>query len=235
MVDTGSSVSLIKPGICRSQVRPSRTTTFGASGRAIHITGNQDVQFRLNDWSYRHTFCVCSLAVEADGILGTDFLRKAKASLDFGRRVLRLQKLPMSIRGSDSRKPRGVKEEADRAAPTTFSHRDGKRCRGKQTPRRNRADGKSEINSVSKRTPSSRDRRDGALNRDATSAKIQRQCYDESDKLREKVPERNKQINCVVLRRENRNHDRNASIRHPECLSRAKAAICRPLNSEPSH
>ena len=188
IVHTGSSVSLIKPGFCRSQVRPSRTTTFGASGRAINITGNQDVQFRFNDWSYRHTFCVCSLAVEADGILETDFLKKAKASLDFGRSVLRLQKLPMSIHGSDSRKPRGVKEEVDRVASTTFSRRDGKRCRGKQTPRHNRADGKSEKNSVSEHEPCSRSRHEGALNRDATIAKMQRQRYKESEKLGKRRP-----------------------------------------------
>ena len=193
IVESGSSVSLIKPGISRSQVRPSRTTTFEASGGTIKIKGKQDVQFCRNDWSYRHTLYVCTLAAEADGILGTDFLSKVKASLDIGRRGLRLQKL-LSVRGFDSRKPRGAKEKAERAVPTTFSHRDGTRCQLKQTPQRNRGDGKSEKNSVSERKPCSRDRREGALSRDATIAKIQRQRYDESEKLRKKRP-RKKQAN----------------------------------------
>ena len=118
--------------------------------------------------------------MEADGILGIDFLQKAKASFVFGRRLLRLQKLPMSIRAFDSRKRRGVKEKADRATPTAFSHRDGTRCRVKQTPRHDRADGKSEKNSVSKHEPCSRSKREDALKIDAEVAKIKSRHNNES-------------------------------------------------------
>ena len=49
IVDSGSSVSLIQPGIYRSEVRPSSTTSFGLTGDEIDILGEQDVQFSLNN------------------------------------------------------------------------------------------------------------------------------------------------------------------------------------------
>ena len=38
IVDSGSGVSLIKPGICHGQVRPSRTTSFGVTGDELDIS-----------------------------------------------------------------------------------------------------------------------------------------------------------------------------------------------------
>jgi len=62
-------MSLIKPGICHGQVRPSRTTSFGVTGDELGIKGEQDVQFCIANWKYRHTFRVCSLPTNADGII----------------------------------------------------------------------------------------------------------------------------------------------------------------------
>ena len=94
-MDSGSNVSLIQPGIYRSEVRPSSTTSFGVTGDELDILGEQDVQFSVNNWNCGHTFCVCSLPTEADGILGMDFLSETNASLDIGRQELRLRKRPM--------------------------------------------------------------------------------------------------------------------------------------------
>jgi hypothetical protein len=92
IADNGSAVSLIKPGMYRSKVRSSSTTSFGVTGDTLDIMGEQDVQFCHENWNYRHTFCVCALPTDADGILGIDFLSEMGASLDIGRKMLKLRK-----------------------------------------------------------------------------------------------------------------------------------------------
>jgi len=67
ILDSGSVVSLIQPDIHRGEVRPSSSTSFGVTGEAVYITGEQELQFFLNNWNYRHTFCFCSLPTQADG------------------------------------------------------------------------------------------------------------------------------------------------------------------------
>jgi len=67
IVDSGSGVSLIKPGICRGQVRTCRTASFGVTGDELGITGEQGVQFCLENRNYRHTFFVCPLPTNTDG------------------------------------------------------------------------------------------------------------------------------------------------------------------------
>jgi len=39
IVDSGSGVSLTQPGIYRSEVRPSSSTSFGATGDGLNISG----------------------------------------------------------------------------------------------------------------------------------------------------------------------------------------------------
>ena len=73
-------------------------TCFGVMGDKLDIAGEQDVQFSLNNWKYRHRFRVCSLPTETDGILGMGFLSEMNALLDIGRRELRLRKRPMTSR-----------------------------------------------------------------------------------------------------------------------------------------
>jgi hypothetical protein len=55
---------------------------FGITGDELDIRGVQNVEFSLNNRKFGHQFYVCSLPTEAQGILGTDFLRRMKASLD---------------------------------------------------------------------------------------------------------------------------------------------------------
>jgi hypothetical protein len=132
IVDSGSAVSLIKPGIYRSKVRSYSTTSFGVTGDTLDITGEQDVQFCLENWNYWHTFCVCSLPTEADGILGMDFLSDTSASLDIGRQMLKLQKR----RGKRTPKPRRGNGEMEKnfvfqvegKACTTARHGNASSC-----------------------------------------------------------------------------------------------------------
>jgi hypothetical protein len=121
IVDSESGVSLIQPGVYRSEVRFSTTTSLGVMGDALNISGEQNMQFSLNKWNHRHTFCACSLPTEADDILGMDFLPEMVASLDIEKPELRLRKHPMANRSSLSRRISGVHVQADHAALTVFS------------------------------------------------------------------------------------------------------------------
>ena len=127
-------MSLIKPGICHGQVRPSRTS-FGVTEDELGIRGEQDVQFCVANWQYRHTFCVCPLPTSTDRILGIDFLAETSASLDIGKRELRLRKRPMANSGSSKRRPSRGSANYDRATLTVLSETDVKQHKGKQTPK----------------------------------------------------------------------------------------------------
>jgi hypothetical protein len=81
--------------VYNSEVRPSSTFPFGVT-RDLHTMGEQEVQFSLDDLSYRQTFCVCYLPRDADAVLGTDLLLQMNTTLDLGEQELRLQKRPMS-------------------------------------------------------------------------------------------------------------------------------------------
>jgi len=53
------------------------------TGEALDVKGLQKVTFLLNRREYTHTFIVCSLPTEAAGLLGTNFLEKLGAVIDF--------------------------------------------------------------------------------------------------------------------------------------------------------
>jgi len=82
IVDTGSSIYLIQPGVCSSEVKPTSLAPFGVMGNELEIKGIQEVEFQLEDRKFRHGFCVCSLPTDADGIIGMDFLSERNADLN---------------------------------------------------------------------------------------------------------------------------------------------------------
>jgi len=159
-------MSLMKPGICHGQVRPSRTTSFRVTGDELGIRREQDVQFCIANWRYRHTFRVCSLPTNADGIIGIDFLVETSASLDIGKRVPRLRKRPMANSGSSNRRPSRGSTNYDHATLTVFSEIDVKQNKGTQTP-------KSDFET--KRKARSKTARGNATCRDAQVATVERQ------------------------------------------------------------
>ena len=81
IVDTGSSISLNRPGVCSSEVTSANLFLFGVTGKELEIMGVQEVEFCLNDKKFFHQFCVCSLPANADGIVGMDFLSERNADL----------------------------------------------------------------------------------------------------------------------------------------------------------
>jgi predicted aspartyl protease len=92
LIDTGSSISLIQPVICSTEITRANVTPYGVTGKELHVKGEQLVIVTVNGETYIHAFCVCELATEADSIIGTDFLRKMDATLDFESGKLRLNR-----------------------------------------------------------------------------------------------------------------------------------------------
>jgi hypothetical protein len=73
VLDTGSGISFIQPGVYSSGVKPTSLSLFGVTGKELEIKGIQDVLFYLGGQKFSHQFCVCSLPTKADGILGRIF------------------------------------------------------------------------------------------------------------------------------------------------------------------
>jgi hypothetical protein len=90
IVDTGSSISLVQPGICSSKLHPANITPFGVTGDGLNILGEQLLTLEVGEWRYRHRFCVCSLATQADSIICLDMLVSLRAQVDLENRQLLL-------------------------------------------------------------------------------------------------------------------------------------------------
>ena len=126
LVNTGSSVSLVQPGVSASRLDRAIVTPFGVTGDELRVKGEQRVTFTINGQEFVHTFCVCNIATEADAILGVDFLRKADACVDFDKKELRLEeivKLDHDSRGVEHCDARGT---AARVALTVFTRPDSR-------------------------------------------------------------------------------------------------------------
>jgi hypothetical protein len=82
ILDTGS-VSILQPAVSGRDVRITGMKPHGVTGKACDIKGLQSVTFSLNGREYTHAFLVCSLPTEAARLLGTDFLEKTGALVDF--------------------------------------------------------------------------------------------------------------------------------------------------------
>ena len=83
ILDTGSNVSILQPGVSKSDVRVTAKKPHGVTGEVLDIKGLQSVSFLLKGREYTHAFLACSLPSEAAGLLGTDFLGKTGAVIDF--------------------------------------------------------------------------------------------------------------------------------------------------------
>jgi len=83
ILDTGSNVSVLQPGVSRSDVRVTNFNPYGITGEALEIKGRQSVSFELDGSEFRHTFLVCELPTDTAGLLGTDFMQETGAVIDF--------------------------------------------------------------------------------------------------------------------------------------------------------
>jgi hypothetical protein len=88
ILDTGSTISILQPGISRREVQTSTAEPFGATGDVLDIRGQQSVLFRLGECSFEHTFLVSPLPTEAAGLIGADLITRIGAVLDFNNMML---------------------------------------------------------------------------------------------------------------------------------------------------
>jgi hypothetical protein len=92
IVDSGSDVSLIQPGVWGGKIKSSAATTIGVTGNRTRWVGEQEIRFVLNGCIYEHTFGILPLLTDANGILGMDFLIKTRASINLGKGEIRMAK-----------------------------------------------------------------------------------------------------------------------------------------------
>ena len=106
ILDTGSNISILQPGVSRSDARCTSIKPYGVTGETLEIRGQQTVSLKLDGQEFKHPFYVCSLPTNADGLIGLDFMKKTGANLDIGKGKISLagiskgQKL---VRSSPSR------------------------------------------------------------------------------------------------------------------------------------
>jgi len=56
ILDTGSNVSILQPGVSRSDVSVTSLKPYGITGEALDIKGRQSVSFELDGSEFKHTF-----------------------------------------------------------------------------------------------------------------------------------------------------------------------------------
>ena len=82
IIDTGSSISILQPGVSRGEVTTYDIKPYGVTGEVLDEKGWQCLSFELGGQEFHHSFLVCSLPTESAGIFGTDFLTESGAVID---------------------------------------------------------------------------------------------------------------------------------------------------------
>jgi len=84
IIDTGSNISILQPGVSKSEVRHMVMRPYGVTGETLDVKGRQAVSFVLGGREFNQFF-VCSLPTDAEGLLGMDFLKESGAIVDLER------------------------------------------------------------------------------------------------------------------------------------------------------
>jgi hypothetical protein len=106
LVDSGASVSVIKPGIVTSELQATRLTAKGITGGKLKVIGTQEIMFRVGNRSVTHEFLVAPIDAEYSGILGVDVLRNMEARIDFRTSMLSIGRKRYSLLGQDGERSR---------------------------------------------------------------------------------------------------------------------------------
>ena len=77
IVDSGSSCSLLQPGVAEVPLEDTTLEPYGVTGDSLSIVGEQQVLFRMGRATFNHPFLVCELPTSADGIRGLNFFDNA--------------------------------------------------------------------------------------------------------------------------------------------------------------
>ena len=60
VIDTGSNISLVQPGVSKSEVRHTDVRPYGVTGETLDVKGRQAVSFVLGGREFNHEFLACS-------------------------------------------------------------------------------------------------------------------------------------------------------------------------------
>ena len=82
LIDSGASLSLVKPGVSRTVIKPTDLAARGITGTKLKSLGTQEIEIELGRHTYVHEFLVTPLDVEYSGVLGLDILRQMEAKVD---------------------------------------------------------------------------------------------------------------------------------------------------------
>ena len=90
IADSGSSCSLLQPGVAKLPLESTTFEPFGVTGDSLDVVGKQQVLFQISRVTFNHSFLVCKLPTSAAGIIGLNFLTPRQARLDLGSLFLRV-------------------------------------------------------------------------------------------------------------------------------------------------
>lgn len=81
-MDTGATVSLIKPTVSSALITESDVVIRGANGQKVKTFGTQTVKFLMGSEQFEFKFVISDIRISAAGIIGMDFLRYVGARID---------------------------------------------------------------------------------------------------------------------------------------------------------
>jgi hypothetical protein len=84
IIDTGSCVSILKPGVSRGKIEATNLLPHGVTGEVLAVEGQQTLPLVIAGSKFYHTFVISPLPTEAADLLGTDFLARNGAVVDLG-------------------------------------------------------------------------------------------------------------------------------------------------------
>jgi hypothetical protein len=67
ILDTGSNISILKPGLSRSNLRCTSIKPYGVTGETLKIRDQKTASFVFNEHEFKHSFYVCWLPTKAAG------------------------------------------------------------------------------------------------------------------------------------------------------------------------
>ncbi|KAJ4430800.1 hypothetical protein ANN_19391 [Periplaneta americana] len=82
VVDTGATVSLIKPTVSSALITESDVVIRGANGQKVKTFGTQTVKFLMGSEQFEFKFVISDIRISAAGIIGMEFLRYVGARID---------------------------------------------------------------------------------------------------------------------------------------------------------
>ena len=82
LIDSGASLSLVKPGASHTEIIPTDMAARGITGTKLKSLGVQEIEIKLGNRTYTHDFLVTPLDVEYSGVLSLDILRQMEAKVD---------------------------------------------------------------------------------------------------------------------------------------------------------